>query len=103
MKLTAQAPPETSSGTFKTLEGLISNFSRYSNSDAITTFGADGKRQTPYKKLSNLVEQLSNALLNKGIERGEPILLISPNSPEMIVAALSVINSGGVAVPVDLR
>jgi long-chain acyl-CoA synthetase len=103
MKLTAQAPPETSSGTFKTLEGLISNFSRYSNSDAITMFGADGKRRTPYKELSNLVAQLSNALLNKGIERGEPILLISPNSPEMIVAALAVINSGGVAVPVDLQ
>jgi long-chain acyl-CoA synthetase len=103
MKVVAHAPAEKSSGQFKTLEGLINNFSRYSNNDAVLAFDADGKRRTPYKELSNLVAQLSNGLLNKGIEHGEPVLLIAPNSTEMIVAALAVVNSGGVAVPVDLQ
>ncbi len=103
MNMKTHEPLEKPASQFKTLDALINNFSRYSNNDAVLTFGAEGKRRTPYKELANLVSQLSNALIARGLERGEPILLVAPNSPELIVAALGVIRAGGVATPVDLQ
>ena len=87
----------------QTLRNLIEKFTRYSTNDAVLAFDEDGKRRMPYKELTNLVRRLSNGLRKAGLEKGDTVLLMAPNSSEFVVAALSVINAGGVSVPVDLQ
>ena len=103
MKSTKETDARSLSKEFVTLNGLIENFSRYSNNDAVLAFGQDGKRRMPYKELGNLVGKVSTSLLSAGMEKGEPVLVIAPNSAEVVVAALGIINAGGVTVPVDLQ
>jgi len=45
--------------------------------------------------------RLAHGLLDAGLEQAEPVVIIGPNSPSWLVAALAIDAAGGVTVPVD--
>lgn len=49
------------------------------------------------------VEALALGLLEEGVERGEPIGLIAPPSPDWVIADLAIQSTGGVTVPIFKR
>ncbi len=87
----------------QTLERLFEKFESFGDNIAIVAFGIDDRRQLTFQELLGLVRSLSYGLTNSGLKKQEAVMLIAINSPELIIAALSVINAGGICVPVDLQ
>jgi acetyl-CoA synthetase len=56
-------------------------------------------RTVTYGQLATWSNQLAHALRHEGVERGERVAVILPQSVEAIVAHLGVYKSGGVLVP----
>ncbi|WP_315118178.1 AMP-binding protein, partial [uncultured Clostridium sp.] len=54
-----------------------------------------------YKHIHFKVNSISNCLKNKGIEKGNPILLMAENSLFFIEAYFGIIKSGAVCVPIN--
>lgn len=93
----------TSEQTEQTLQMLSGKFRGYGKKPALVSFTADGQHQLSFRELSQSIEGLSTGLLNTGLHQHEAVILLADNSPELVVAALSVINAGGVCVPVDMQ
>jgi long-chain acyl-CoA synthetase len=51
-----------------------------------------------YRRLQRWTNRFANALRALGLERGERVMLILPNSPQWIVAYFGILEAGGVAV-----
>lgn len=52
-----------------------------------------------YKRLLNLVENLTMSLKQLGVKRGDRIAILSENRPEWVVSDLSVLSHGAIFVP----
>jgi long-chain acyl-CoA synthetase len=57
----------------------------------------EGNRTT-YKRLNAEANRFANALRALGIEKGERVLLLLPNLPQMVIAFFGVLKAGAVAV-----
>jgi long-chain acyl-CoA synthetase len=55
-------------------------------------------RRTTYKHLSKEVNQFANTLLALGLKKGERVMLLLPNIPQMVIAFYGTLKAGGVAV-----
>jgi acyl-CoA synthetase (AMP-forming)/AMP-acid ligase II len=64
---------------------------------------ADGDRHLSYRQLREAACRFGAALVGFGLTPGERVAIWSFNSLEWIVAALGVLNAGGVLVPVNTR
>ncbi|MGW8249169.1 MAG: alpha/beta fold hydrolase [Anaerolineales bacterium] len=73
---------------------LQSAVQRFPNRTALI-FG--GSRQT-YHKLQREVNRFANALLSLGLQKGERVMLLLPNLPQMVIAFYATLKAGGVAV-----
>lgn len=54
-----------------------------------------------YKDFNNSVNKLANALLNLGIEKGDRVAIIYPNSPEFVISYFAIIKIGAIVVPLN--
>lgn len=57
----------------------------------------EGGRIT-YLRLSKEVNRFANALLSLGLEKGDRVMLLLPNVPQMVIAFYGALKAGGVAV-----
>ncbi len=58
-----------------------------------------GGRRYSYAEIAALVNQAGNALRRAGVERGDRVLIVLPDSPEFVAAYFGTIKIGAVAVP----
>ena len=65
-----------------------------------TALVASGKRLT-YRALDELSDQLAQGLVDRGIVRGDRVVLFLDNSAEAVVAIFAVLKAGGVFSPVN--
>ncbi len=56
-----------------------------------------GKTLT-YDQLNQRVNQLAHALIRKGLKMGDRVMLVLPNTPQMIIAYYAILKAGGVVV-----
>ena len=56
-----------------------------------------------YKDLWRKAQCTAGLLQNRGMEKGERVLLWAPNSPSWVIAYLGVLIGGGVVVPLDVQ
>lgn len=57
----------------------------------------EGTRMT-YLRLGKEVNRFANALLHLGLQKGERVMLVLPNLPQLVVAFYGTLKAGGVAV-----
>lgn len=56
-----------------------------------------------YRELNGAANRLANVLLNRGIQRGDRVMVLLPNCPQAIIAYYGILKAGAVAVMVDPR
>jgi len=61
----------------------------------------DGCQQLTYRELSAQASRLALRLRRVGVTVGQPVGLIMPRTPKMVVAMLAILEAGGAYVPVD--
>jgi long-chain acyl-CoA synthetase len=83
-----------------TLHGLLEDSSkRFPRSTAIIFPGAFGDdfRMT-YRKLDQLSNKLSKALIEMGVKKGDRVALLMPNCPQFVISYYAVLKAGGIVV-----
>jgi long-chain acyl-CoA synthetase len=83
------------------VQELIAGFAGHGERPAILAFQMDGMARWSYAELADAIHGLARGLVAAGLEPGERVLLLANNRPEWIAVALSVIQAGGVLVPLD--
>jgi benzoate-CoA ligase len=63
-----------------------------------TAIVCEGRRYS-YAEIAAMVNQAGNALRGAGVERGDRVLIVLPDSPEFVAAYFGAIKIGAVAVP----
>nr|WP_242464773.1 AMP-binding protein [Halorhodospira abdelmalekii] len=76
---------------------------RHGEREAICALTRDGVVRCSYSELADRARALGAGLAARGIERGEPVGLLAPNSAEWIVACLGIIEAGAVVTPYDTQ
>ncbi len=62
-----------------------------------------GKKQYSYGEFSERVNRLASALKKRGLQRGDRVAFLCPNTPPMLEAHFGVPLAGAVLVPVNIR
>ena len=62
-----------------------------------------GKRRLSYAELEESSNKIANALIRLGINKGDRVALLLPNSPEFVVTYFGIVKIGGVAVLLDTK
>ncbi|MCP5042609.1 MAG: AMP-binding protein, partial [bacterium] len=83
---------------------LVDDFLRravqlYSNKTAVV----DGDVRLTYKELQQRVNQISNALLGAGIQKGDRVGILSPNSHFFLESFYATSQIGAILVPLNFR
>ena len=86
-----------------TLQDLLPGFSALGEKPAVISMGGIGAEAMSYAELARQVARLAHGLRESGLERGEAVAILAPNSAAWIVASLAVVAAGGLLVPLDLR
>lgn len=60
----------------------------------------DGERFIDWKDLAESTRRAARALLRAGLQRGDRVAVVAPNTIESIVAYLAVLRAGGILVPI---
>jgi long-chain acyl-CoA synthetase len=86
-----------------TLAGLVEELASRAAAPALVAFRPDGVRTWSAGELVSAARRLAAGLSARGLEAGAHALLLAPNSPEWIIAALALIEARAVPVPVDVQ
>lgn len=86
-----------------TLCDLIEAAATQGDRPAIIAFHPDGKQTVSFRELAGRARHMASNLLPQGLRRGEPVILIGPNSPEWIVSYFGILLAGGTPVPLDAQ
>jgi len=62
-----------------------------------------GERRVSYAELDKASNQVANAFVAIGVEKGDRIAMLMANSPEFVIIYFGAIKSGGIPVPLDVR
>ncbi len=87
----------------RTIDELLSSRSVAKDRVAIVAMGRDGIDTTSRGRLLMRAARLAAGLRDNGLERGDRVVILAPNSADWVVSALGVMNSGGVLVPLDTQ
>jgi long-chain acyl-CoA synthetase len=74
----------------------------YPEAPAFTQFSPEEIR-IPYKEAREYVCRIASWLVSKGFKKGDRAVLIGKNSPWWAISYLSVLEAGGVIVPLDVQ
>ena len=83
------------------IDGLLSGLTLRDRHPAVIAFGVEGSETWDSATVADKALRLARGLRDAGIGGGERVALWAPNSPVWIVAALAVLTTGGVVVPID--
>jgi len=61
------------------------------------------KRRLSYTQLDEASNKVANALLAMGVNKGDRVAMLLPNSPEFVAIYFGVVKIGAIAVPLDTR
>jgi long-chain acyl-CoA synthetase len=86
-----------------TLRSLVDSLTKQGEKTALLALKKKGHQRWSYRQLSDRVLSFANGLARAGFKRGDTVALFAENRPEWIAAALGVIRSGAVAVPLDVQ
>lgn len=62
-----------------------------------------GEERLTYKEVDEKVNRLANALMERGLTKGDKVILFSPNTLEFIYSYFAVQRIGGIIIPVNAR
>ncbi len=90
-------------GTWPTLSELIKiTIDRYPNKRGFSLYSPRELLLT-YKDIGEYIHQISQYLRSIGLDKGDKIGLTGKNSPEWVLAYLSILSMGGIVVPIDYQ
>ncbi|WP_024328416.1 AMP-binding protein [Thioalkalivibrio sp. ALR17-21] len=87
----------------QTVDELLASRSPESGREAVVAMTRDGHEATERAALLERAARLAAGLREAGLERGDRVVLLAPNSPDWIASALGVMNAGGSVVPLDTQ
>ncbi len=73
---------------------LVSAVNRFARRSALVFEG----RRISYHQLDHLSDRFTNALLSLGLNKGDRVLLLLPNLPQLVIGYFGVLKAGGVVV-----
>ena len=62
-----------------------------------------GDHRLTYKQWNDQADHLARYLQQKGIQKGDKVVLMMPNVPDFAILYFAIIRAGGVAVPINAR
>ena len=62
-----------------------------------------GDRRLSYAELDEASNKVANALIGMGVEKGDRVAMLLPNSPEFVAIYFGIAKIGGIAVPLNIR
>src|SRR5438552_2367626 len=87
----------------RTLQSIVDSLGEHDGRTAVLALGKKDQDRWSFEKLANCARSFANGLAKDGFKRGDTIALFAENRPEWIAAALRIIRSGAVAVPLDVQ
>lgn len=78
---------------------LSMNANKYPDKEALVF----GEQRFTYKQWHEQADHLAGHLQQKGITRGNKVVLMMPNVPDFAILYLAIVRAGGVAVPINAR
>jgi long-chain acyl-CoA synthetase len=87
----------------RTLQSVVDSLDEYGEKPALVFFDKKDRDHWCFEKLSDCARSFANGLAKDGVKRGDAVALFAENRPEWIAAALGIIRSGAVAVPLDVQ
>ncbi len=80
---------------------LISE-ARYMNRNCFTSFFPE-KKVLSYNEAKKSIFAFAGVLIDKGLKKGDPVILTGKNSTEWAVSYLAVLAAGGIVIPLDYQ
>mgnify|MGYP006282495807 CR=1 FL=1 len=93
--------PAATDGAGRTLHDLFDALKDHGSDPAILTPEADGLKSLSYEELSGAIWDLTSEITGRGTGRGDRVAIIGRNRASWVIACLSAVNAGAIAVPVD--
>ncbi len=87
----------------QTIDQLLSSRSVSEDQTAIVVMSRESSDATSRAALFERAGRLAAGLEKAGLERGDRIVILAPNSADWVVSALGVMNAGGALVPLDTQ
>lgn len=84
-----------------TTQSLVKSLGAFADRSAVGVQSSYGARWWSYQELSEHVVHAAGSLRDQGLERGDKLVLWSPNCPETVAFLLAAALRGLVAVPLD--
>lgn len=82
---------------------LIETAAARGDRPALIAFHREGKQTVSFRDLAARVRQSAYTLAHRGLRRGEPVLIIGPNSTDWIISFFGILMAGGLPVPLDAQ
>jgi long-chain acyl-CoA synthetase len=86
-----------------TLQSLLRHIVSFGDAPAVIAFSGEHADTLSFAALGETARALAHALAQRGVQRGDMVAIIAPNSPNWIIAYWSIIAAGAVAVPIDAQ
>ncbi len=87
----------------ETIDELLSSRSVSEDQAAVVTMSRDDLDTTSRADLLARAGRLTAGLQDAGLEKGDRVLILAPNSADWVASALGVMNAGAVVVPLDTQ
>lgn len=87
----------------KTIAGIFSDTVRTYPDNTVFHYFRDAWTTISYREFNRHVLSTAAYLISTGIKKGDRVAVISENRPEWGCAYLSILKSGGIAVPIDAQ
>ena len=88
----------------QTLVDLVKDAAeRYGDSTALTITPGFREQRWSYRRLWDSSGRVANFLRQRGLEKGDRVVIWAPNRPEWVVAFFGCMRAGIIAVPLDAR
>ena len=84
-----------------TLQTLLGQLAQHGERVVLAQIGQGTREELSYRALDAESERLAAGLARRGLEVGDRVILLAPNSPEWLIACVALLRTGLVPVPID--